>query len=81
MLNKDIIPVIPQLGSVGASGDLTPLSYLSRMGRAINRRESCGEKYTRILIPSFVFIIFADIFFTIFSIFEGGFFRGWLSKK
>ena len=29
MLNKDIIPVIPQLGSVGASGDLTPLSYLA----------------------------------------------------
>lgn len=55
--------------------------YTSRMGRAINKRESCGEKYTRILIPSFVFIIFADIFFTIFSIFEGGFFRGWLSKK
>lgn len=29
MLNKDIVPVIPQLGSVGASGDLTPLSYLA----------------------------------------------------
>ena len=29
MLNKDIIPVIPQLGSVGASGELTPLSYLA----------------------------------------------------
>lgn len=29
MLNKDIIPVIPELGSVGASGDLTPLSYLA----------------------------------------------------
>ena len=28
LLNKDIIPVIPQLGSVGASGDLTPLSYV-----------------------------------------------------
>ena len=28
LLNKDIIPVIPQLGSVGASGDLTPLAYL-----------------------------------------------------
>lgn len=28
LLNKDIVPVIPQLGSVGASGDLTPLSYL-----------------------------------------------------
>ncbi|MBE5949687.1 MAG: hypothetical protein E7261_11810 [Lachnospiraceae bacterium] len=55
--------------------------YTLKMGRAINRRESCGEKYTRILIPSFVFIIFADIFFTVFSIFEGGFFRGWLSKK
>lgn len=29
MLNKDIVPVIPELGSVGASGDLTPLSYLA----------------------------------------------------
>jgi phenylalanine ammonia-lyase len=29
LLNKDIIPVIPQMGSVGASGDLTPLSYLA----------------------------------------------------
>ena len=35
LLNRDIIPVIPQLGSVGASGDLTPLSYLAAviMGR------------------------------------------------
>ncbi len=29
LLNKDVIPCIPQLGSVGASGDLTPLSYLA----------------------------------------------------
>lgn len=29
LLEHDIIPVIPQLGSVGASGDLTPLSYLA----------------------------------------------------
>ncbi|MDR6226582.1 HAL/PAL/TAL family ammonia-lyase [Desmospora profundinema] len=28
-LNKDIIPVIPERGSVGASGDLIPLSYLA----------------------------------------------------
>lgn len=55
--------------------------YSFHMGSAINKREACGEKYTRILIPSFIFILFADIFFTIFSIFEGGMFRGWLSKK
>jgi len=29
LLNNDITPVIPQEGSVGASGDLTPLSYLA----------------------------------------------------
>lgn len=28
-LNNNIAPVIPELGSVGASGDLTPLSYLA----------------------------------------------------
>lgn len=29
LLNNDITPIIPQEGSVGASGDLTPLSYLA----------------------------------------------------
>ncbi|GGY81809.1 histidine ammonia-lyase [Pseudoduganella plicata] len=29
MLEHDIIPLIPQEGSVGASGDLTPLSYVA----------------------------------------------------
>ncbi len=29
MLNSDIAPVIPEEGSVGASGDLTPLSYIA----------------------------------------------------
>lgn len=29
LLEKDIIPIIPSLGSVGASGDLTPLSYVA----------------------------------------------------
>lgn len=29
MLNKGVIPAIPQEGSVGASGDLTPLSYVA----------------------------------------------------
>ena len=29
MLNENIIPVIPSEGSVGASGDLTPLSYIA----------------------------------------------------
>jgi histidine ammonia-lyase len=29
LLNADIIPLIPEEGSVGASGDLTPLSYVA----------------------------------------------------
>ena len=35
-LNKDICPIIPSEGSVGASGDLTPLSYLAAA--------LCGER-------------------------------------
>ena len=29
MLNKDILPVIPSKGSVGASGDLAPLAHMA----------------------------------------------------
>ena len=29
LLNRDVIPVIPEKGSVGASGDLAPLSHLA----------------------------------------------------
>ncbi|GAA0817700.1 aromatic amino acid ammonia-lyase [Colwellia asteriadis] len=36
-INKNIVPVIPQEGSVGASGDLTPLSYVA--GALIGERE------------------------------------------
>ena len=55
--------------------------YTLRMGMSINKGKEFGKKYTRILIPSFVFILFADIFFVIISVFQGGIFRGWLSKK
>ncbi|MCM1535771.1 MAG: hypothetical protein NC126_07620 [Clostridium sp.] len=55
--------------------------YIIRMGGAINRKKFFGKKYTRIMVPSFVFIIFADIFFIIISIFQGGIFKGWLAKK
>ena len=55
--------------------------YAFSIGKAFNESRICGEKYTRILIPSFIFILFADIFFVIISVFEGGMFRGWLRKK
>ncbi len=61
--------------------NLGVLYFLARMGASIRRGRSCGKKYTRILIPSFLFILFADLFFVIFSLFEGGLFRGWLAKK
>ena len=61
--------------------NLGVLFYLIRMGRFIRRGDCAGKKYTRILIPSFLFILFADAFFVIFSVLEGGIFRGRLAKK
>ena len=61
--------------------NLGVLYYFIRMGRHIRTGTFSGKKYTRILIPSFIFILFADIFFIIISFFEGGLFRGWLAKK
>ncbi|MBR5383266.1 MAG: hypothetical protein IK133_05530 [Clostridia bacterium] len=61
--------------------NLGVLFFLARMGSHIRKGTFSGKKYTRILIPSFIFILFADIFFVIISLFEGGLFRGWLAKK
>ena len=61
--------------------NLGVLFCLARMGCFIRKGAFSGKKYTRILIPSFIFILFADIFFIIISLFEGGLFRGWLAKK
>ncbi len=47
----------------------------------INGKKEYGKHYTRIMLPSLVFILCADIFFAIISIFQGGIFRGWFSKK
>jgi histidine ammonia-lyase len=44
-IEKDILPLIPQEGSVGASGDLTPLSYLA--GALIGERDVLYGGQTR----------------------------------
>ena len=41
MLKHDILPLIPEEGSVGASGDLTPLSYIA--GALIGERDVLGD--------------------------------------
>ena len=55
--------------------------YCLRMGRAINRGAVFGVKFTRVLLPSFLFILVADVFFVIISVVQGGIFKGWLSRK
>lgn len=60
---------------------IAPFIYCLRMGSAINKGKNCGVKFTRVLIPSFLFILVADIFFVIISLFQGGLFRGWLRRK
>ena len=61
--------------------NLGVLFFLGRMGHFIREGVFSGKKYTRIMVPSFLFILFADIFFLIISLFQGGLFRGWLAKK
>lgn len=61
--------------------NLGVLYYIGRQGWFIRKGACAGKRYTRILVPSFLFILFADVFFIIASILEGGIFRGWLAKK
>lgn len=56
------------------------IAFLIRLACHINRGTDAGKRYTRIMLPSFIFILFADVFFTILSILQGGIFRGWFSR-
>lgn len=55
--------------------------YMAKMGIQISRRNSFGEKYTRILLPSFLFIPIADIYFIVVSLLKGGIFRDGLKRN
>lgn len=57
------------------------LYCMLKMGKAIRKGTFARERYTRVLLPSFIFILMADVFFILISVFQGGIFRGWLSKK
>ncbi|RUO28168.1 histidine ammonia-lyase [Aliidiomarina sedimenti] len=51
MLKHNILPLIPQEGSVGASGDLTPLSYVA--GALIGEREVTFRGQTMLAADAF----------------------------
>lgn len=55
--------------------------FMHLLGRAITKGRAVKNKYTRIMIPSFIFIPIAATFFFVFSVIKGGIFKGWLRKK
>jgi hypothetical protein len=57
------------------------LWHTFRMGICINRGHVYGKKYTRVLLPTFLFIALTNVFFTVISLFQVGIFKGWFSKK
>lgn len=80
-LSMDAVQVFTEQLCIILFFNLGVLFYGLRMSIAINKGSNCGVKFTRVLLPSFLFILAADIFFVIISIFQGGIFRGWLAKK
>ena len=61
--------------------NLGVLVCMIRLGFIIGNGKTTKPMYTRILLPSFLFILIADVFFSIISVFKGGIFRGWFSRK
>lgn len=53
------------------------ISFDVWLAASINRKRAYGKHYTRVMVPSFVFILFADMFFFLLSLFSGGLFKGW----
>ncbi len=44
MLNKGVTPVVPQKGSLGASGDLAPLSHMGLVLLGLGKAYYCGKE-------------------------------------
>jgi phenylalanine ammonia-lyase len=44
LLNRDVTPVVPRYGSVGASGDLMPSAYIARVLIGIGEAEFSGRR-------------------------------------
>lgn len=55
--------------------------YMVWMGFAIRALKPFGKRYTRLLLPNFLFVLIANIFLLLISLFQGGLFRGLLAKK
>ena len=66
-------------GGIGIGGGV--IFYELLMAGAIRKGKVFGVKFTRAMMPSILFILVADIFFVIMSVFQGGIFKGWLAKK
>lgn len=75
------LPILLQQLTVLLLLSLGVLCYGLRLAFAINKGKCCGVGYTRVLLPSFAFILFADLYFLVISIWKGGFFKGWLRGK
>lgn len=43
MINKDVVPWIPEKGSVGSSGDLSPLAHMSLVLLGLGKAYFNGE--------------------------------------
>lgn len=52
LLNADVTPWIPEQGSVGASGDLAPLSHLSQVLDRANNQRFSKNAHSRLLLQS-----------------------------
>lgn len=46
LINKDVIPLVPEQGSVGASGDLAPLAHLALVLIGEGRAKYKGQSYS-----------------------------------
>lgn len=77
----EALAVLPEQLGVLLFFHLGVLAYGIPFALAIRRGKPCKTRYTRVMLPSFVFMMVADVFFLLTSLFSGGLFRGWLAKK
>jgi hypothetical protein len=69
-VNKDFVSLLRGI-AIWIIFDIGMLIYTSRLASAVKKGKTIKDIYTRVMVPSFAFVVFADIYMVVLALLHG----------